>query len=88
MAQLVCCLTHILRGPGSIPSHGSLSFAIISMCYYMINNNNNNNNDRFMSRKSNSQEGKQHAGDDAQHIYLQLHVSSIHIDVIRPKKRN
>ena len=36
MAQLVCCLTHIPRGPGSIPSHGSLLFAFISMCYYMI----------------------------------------------------
>ena len=36
MAQLVCCLTHVQRGPGSIPSHGSLLFAFISMCYYMI----------------------------------------------------
>ena len=36
MVQLVCCLTHVLRGPGSIPSHGSLSFASISMGYYMI----------------------------------------------------
>ena len=36
MAQLVCCLTHMLRSCGSIPSHGSLLFAFISMCYYMI----------------------------------------------------
>ena len=36
MAELVCCLTQILRGPGLIPSHGSLLFAFISMCYYMI----------------------------------------------------
>ena len=36
MAQLVCCLTHVLRGLGSIPSHGSLLFAFISVCYYMI----------------------------------------------------
>ena len=36
MAQLVCCLTHVLRGPGSIPSHGSSLFAFISLCYYMI----------------------------------------------------
>ena len=36
MAQLVCCLTHILRSLGSSPSHGSLLFAFISMCYYMI----------------------------------------------------
>ena len=27
MAQLVCCLTHVLRGPGLNPSHGSLLFA-------------------------------------------------------------
>ena len=36
MAQLDCCLTHILRSMGSSPSNGSLLFAFISMCYYMI----------------------------------------------------
>ena len=36
MAQLVCCLTHVQRVLGSIPSKGSLLFAFISMCYYMI----------------------------------------------------
>ena len=48
---LMSCLTHILKSLGSIPSHGSLLFAFISMCYYMIyfnnNNNNNNNNNKL-----------------------------------------
>ena len=36
VAQLVCCLTHILRSLGSNPSHGNLLFVIMLLYEYAI----------------------------------------------------